>query len=337
LRTGLAPKKQKSLQLLRDAAPTLRILNVYGPTEVTYGATAYEFTSASNPEQDVSIGTPFPDYQIYIVNEAFEPVPIGVTGEILIGGVGVARGYLNRPELTKERFIRNPFSDNPGDRAYRTGDLARYLEDGNIDFLGRSDSQVKIRGHRIELREIELALEEHPDVVRCHARVYTLAADDVRIAIFITATATVTPSEDVCYRFLQSRLPEFMIPSAVVFLPMFPLLPSGKIDADELPSPIWGRPQSMSEDELPCGETEQKLAPIWEDVLQISRATRCATFFELGGHSLLAIRLIAQIQDALGVIIPIRTLFENPTLEALALFIDKSSASHDRDPKYTTL
>jgi len=329
LRTGLAPKKQRALQLLRDVAPDLRIVNAYGPTEVTYGATAFDFTSATHPEQDVSIGVPYPDYQVYIVNKALEPVPIGVTGEILIGGVGVARGYLNLPDLTEERFIPNPFGDGVGDRVYRTGDLATYQEDGTIDFLGRKDSQVKIRGHRIELREIELALEAHPGVLQCHTRVYTLAADDVRIGAFITTASSEAPSQDSCYRALRSRLPEFMIPASILVLPAFPLLPSGKIDPDKLPPPIWGQVPVLSEEELPRGTTEQRLAPIWEDVLQIPHATRHTSFFEMGGHSLLAIRLISRIQDAFGLRIPIRTLFENPTLETLAMFVDKSNTEHN--------
>jgi len=327
--TGLAPKKQSILQRLRDISPALRILNAYGPTEVTYGATAYEFDSTTDPERDVPIGKPFSDYQIYIVNDLLEPVPISVTGEILIGGVGVSRGYLNRPDLTAERFIPNPFATVVEDRVYRTGDLGQYLDDGTIKFLGRCDSQVKIRGHRIELREIELAIESHPLVAACHAAPCTLSEGDVRLVAYVTWIGDRLEDERALHQHLQHQLPSFMLPSAFVFMNKFPLLPTGKIDRQALPQPDWARAGTSDRSAPPDSETERRLATIWEDVLKLDRVGSTDSFFELGGHSLLAVRVIHRLEEALGVRIPIRILFDQPTIAELASFIDNASTEEE--------
>jgi len=319
--TGLAPKKQKLLQRLRDLSPQLRIVNAYGPTEVTYGATAYEFTTASDPEQDVPIGRPFPDYQVYIVNEALEPMPIGAIGELLIGGVGVSRGYLNRPELTRERFIPNPFGDGPEDPVYRTGDLVRCQEDGTIEFLGRNDSQVKIRGHRIELREIELAMERHPHVSSCHVGLFSLSAEDVRLAAYVVPEPEQAVDEPALHSFAESQLPGFMVPAAFTLLERFPLLPTGKIDKRSLPAPVWGR-FAAQEDYAPAEtELEALLVGIWQEVLRVDRVGIRDDFFALGGHSLLATRVLNRIEKACGIRIPIRELFERPTIAGIAAYL----------------
>ena len=327
--TGLAPKKQLILQRLRNISPALRILNAYGPTEVTYGATAYEFESATDPERDVPIGRPFPDYQIYIVNDMLEPVPIGVTGEILIGGIGVSRGYLNEPDLTEERFIPNPFSTGAVDRVFRTGDLGRYLDDGTIEFLGRGDRQVKIRGHRIELREIELAVESHPQVAACCATTCTLAEDDVRLAAYVVWTGDQPWDESALRQHLQQQLPSFMLPSVFVSMNDFPLLPTGKIDLRALPQPDWGCAGSVDRYVPPTSETEKRLAEIWEEGLKLDRVGSTDDFFDLGGHSLLAVRVINRIEEALNVRVPIRIQFERPTIAELALFIDNASTEEE--------
>jgi len=327
--TGLAPKKQRILQRLRDISPTLRILNAYGPTEVTYGATVYEFDFAADPERDVPIGRPFPDYQVYIVNEMLEPVPVGVAGEILIGGVGVSRGYLNRPNLTAERFIPNTFATAAEDRVFRTGDLGRYGDDGIIEFLGRNDRQVKIRGHRIELREIELMVETHPQVTACHASICTLAEDDVRLAAYVVWTGDRPGDESELRRHLQHQLPNYMIPSAFVFLDNLPLLPTGKIDQRALRQPEWGRTGSANQYLPPTCETEKRLVEIWEEVLKLDRVGIADSFFELGGHSLLAIRLINCIEEALHIRVPIRVLFDQPTIAEIASFIDNTATEEE--------
>jgi len=331
LRTGLEPKKQRVLQAIRDVAPELQILNAYGPTEVTYGATAYVFESATDPDRDVPIGRPFPDYQTYIVNEVFEPVPIGVPGELLIGGVGVARGYLGRPELTNERFVPNPFETDKSMRLYRSGDAASYLDDGNIEFLGRQDRQVKIRGHRIELREVELALESHPEVVRCHAVVRKLAQDDVRLVAYITQRAAEESSlEDIEDR-VRAFLPAYMVPSAIIVLDEFPLLPSGKIDPDALPTPTWRGPENQESSVAPRSETERMLATVWQEILQIDQVSVDEDFFSLGGHSLLATRMLNAIETACETRLTIRQLFNHPTIEALAVIIDQQARDAGKD------
>ena len=325
LDTGLAPKKESLLQRFRDLSPTLRIINSYGPTEVTYGATAHIFDVASDPDADVPIGKPFPNYQIYIVNEMLEPVPIGVTGEILIGGVGVSRGYLNRPDLTEERFIPNPFRPDLSPRLYRAGDLGRYREDGTIEFLGRTDSQVKIRGYRIELREIELAVESHPLVKSCHTGTSTLTEDDVRLVTYVVCTGNQRCDAPVLRQYLLKKLPKYMIPSAFVFLDNLPLLPTGKIDQRALPEPEWGHSGSADRTVPPASETENHLAAIWKDVLKIDRVGITDNFFELGGHSLLAVQLIAQIEKAFSVSLPLSVLFDYPTIAGLSQAVQQQN------------
>jgi len=327
--TGLTSMKQGLLQRFRDISSPLKIINVYGPTETTCAATAYEFESATDPDRDVPIGRPCPDYQIYIVNDMLEPVPVGVTGEILIGGVGVSRGYLNQPDLTEERFIPNTFATDAEDRVYRTGDLGRYLDDGTIEFLGRADRQVKVRGHRIELREIELTIESHPLVKSCHASASTLAEDDVRLVAYVVCTGDKQNIETTLRQYLQQRLPGYMLPAAFVFLEALPLLPSGKIDRRALPLPEWSRGASATQFVPPTTELERKLALIWREVLKINRIGITDTFFELGGHSLLAVRLINRIEGALNVRVPIRILFDRPTIAELALFIDNATTKSE--------
>jgi non-ribosomal peptide synthetase component F len=186
--TGVSPKEQRLLQRFRDFSPSLKIFNGYGPTETTVRVSAHEYKTATDLKKDVPIGKVLPSHQIYIVDQHLQPVPIGVRGEILIGGVGVSRGYLNRPDLTAERFIANPFSPELSRLLYRSGDIGRYCDDGTIEFLDRSDSQVKIRGHRIELREIELVVESHLDVATCHADTVRFAEDDVRLVAYVVCT-----------------------------------------------------------------------------------------------------------------------------------------------------
>jgi len=247
----------------------------------------------------------------------------------MIGGVGVSKGYLNQPQLTAGQFVPNPFRPDLSPRLYRTGDLGRYREDRTIEFLGRADTQVKIRGFRIELREIELAIEKHPLVKSCHASTSTLAEDDARLVAYVVCTGEQRCDAPALRQHLLQNLPEYMIPSAFMFLDHFPLLPSGKIAAQALPQPEWSRGSSVEQFVAPTSETERRLALIWKEVLKLDRVSITDNFLELGGHSLLAVRLINRIEEALNVHVPIRILFDQPTIAELASFIDNATTKQE--------
>ena len=316
--TGLAPKRQRTLQAFRNLSSSLRLLNAYGPTEVTYGATAFEFQAASEPDREVPIGRPFANYQVYIVDGELQPVPIGVAGELLIGGVGVARGYWNRPELTAEKFMPDPFSNLPGARLYRSGDLARYRPDGNIEFLGRLDNQVKIRGYRVEPGEIEAALEQHPGVERAVVTARESPAGDQRLVAYVIPTPAQDVSAAGLRSFLRDQLPGYLVPTAFRFLETLPLMVNGKIDWKALPAPDWtsaGRDEALV---APRDALEARLVRIWEKVLGVSPIGIRDSFFDLGGHSLLAVSLFAEMEKAFARRLPLATLFQAPTVEQLA-------------------
>ena len=245
------------------------------------------------------------------------PVPVGVDGELYIGGVGVARGYLNRPELTAERFVTDPFSDAPGARLYRTGDMARWRADGNLEYRGRNDHQVKIRGYRIELGEIESRLMRH-EAVR---EAVVLAREDEpgqkRLVAYYTSDAESAPSVESLRAHLQSQLPSYMVPAAYVWLEKWPLSPNGKLDRKALPSPE-GDAYGQRSYEAPEGEIETALAGIWQPLLKIDRVGRHDNFFELGGDSLLAIQLASRIQQTLEIELTVGILFQCPTISELA-------------------
>ena len=316
--TGLAPKKQYVLQAFRDLSDNLRILNAYGPTEVTYGATAFEFHTASEPNREVPIGKPFANYQVYVVDEKLQPVPIGVAGELLIGGVGLARGYLNQPELTAEKFIPDLFGNEPGARLYRSGDLVRYLPDGNIEFLGRVDSQVKIRGFRIEPGEIEASLARHEAVERAVVTVRESPAGDQRLAAYIVFKQAQHASAGELRSFLRDKLPDYMAPSAYSFLEALPLMVSGKVDMKALPEPDWnslGREESIL---APSNAMEAQLVQVWQKILGIAPIGIRDNFFDLGGHSMLAVSLFSEMEKVFGMHLSLATLFQAPTVEQLA-------------------
>ena len=216
----------------------MRIVNGYGPTETTVCATLFPFGAATEPDRRTPIGTGICGYEVYLVDGNLQPVPIGIPGELLIGGAGLARGYINHPELTAEHFMPHPFSHVPGARLYKTGDLARYLPDGNLEFLGRRDQQVKIRGYRIELEEIEAALRQHPAV----RETVVLAQEDVRrgdkrLVAYLVANQEPAPTPQALRTFLKQKLPAYMIPSAFVVLEALPRTPNGKLDRQALPTP----------------------------------------------------------------------------------------------------
>ncbi|MFL5540786.1 MAG: non-ribosomal peptide synthetase, partial [Longimicrobiaceae bacterium] len=290
------------------------LLNTYGPTETTVNATLGEV--ADDPATWRSIGRPVANTRAYLLDARGGPVPVGVAGELYIGGGQVARGYLGRPGLTAGRFVPDPFAREPGARLYRTGDLGRWLPEGSIEFLGRTDFQVKIRGFRIELGEIEARLAEHPEVRESVVLAREDARGEKRLVAYVVGGEAA--SAEALRAHLGAALPAYMVPSAFVRLDAFPLTPTGKLDRRALPAPEAPAARTY---EAPVGETEQALAEVWAKVLGVERIGRHDDFFELGGHSLLAIRLVHWIQRSLEVDVTLSDVFEKPVLSTLAQHI----------------
>ena len=290
------------------------VINMYGPTETTIWSTTYKL----NGGRRMSIGRPIANTQIYIVDRNMRPVPAGVTGELIIGGDGVVRGYHNQPELTAERFIKNPFSDDPAARLYRTGDLARAKPDGNIEFIGRIDHQVKIRGYRIELGEIEKRLSEHPAVSECVVIAREDNPGDKRLVAYVIPAGGEPPEPARLREHVGSKLPPYMVPSNLVFMESFPQTPNKKIDRKALPRPGQDVSPSSAGYEPPATEIEETLAELWKDALGIERAGRTDNFFDLGGHSLSAVQIAFNIGKTFEITFPLRTFMEEPVLSALA-------------------
>jgi amino acid adenylation domain-containing protein len=312
---GEAVDPQWVREILKNDPPE-RLLHVYGPTESTTFATWYLVQEVPEGATTVPIGRPIANTQVYILDRQLRPVPIGVPGELYIGGDGLARDYFHRPDLTAEKFLPHPFSGEPGGRLYKTGDLVRYLPEGSLEFLGRLDHQVKVRGFRIELGEIEACLGGHPGV----REVVVLAREDSpgekRLVAYVVGKEGLAPSVSELRGFLKERLPEYMVPSAFVGLPALPLTPNGKVDRKALPAPE-GR--GVAEGYVPpCTPTEELLAGIWAEVLRQERVGRHDNFFALGGHSLVATQVIAQLSQVFPVKLPIHTLFAGPTVAELA-------------------
>ncbi|MFP2933825.1 amino acid adenylation domain-containing protein, partial [Pyxidicoccus sp. 3LG] len=297
------------------------LVNAYGPTESTTFATCYSLSSVEQLGASVSIGTPIANTTVYLLDAHLRPVPVGVRGELYIGGDGLALGYLHRPELTTERFIPNPFSSVPGARLYRTGDVARWLPDGRIEFSGRADTQVKLRGFRIEPGEIEAALLLHPRVREAVVVVREDVPGDKRLVAYAVSQADQALDAMALREHLLARVPEYMVPSAFVTLEALPLSPNGKVDRKALPTPE--APASREDAYVaPSSPTEELLASLWAEVLHVARVGARDNFFELGGHSLLATQVISRIRDTFRVELPLRDLFEAPTVNALAARID---------------
>jgi amino acid adenylation domain-containing protein len=293
-----------------------RLANLYGPTEAAVDVTSWPCTG-EGPFFIVPIGRPIANTQIYILDAKLQPVPIGIPGELYIGGVQLARGYLSHPDLTAENFIPNPFEHEPGARLYRTGDQARYLSDGNIEFLGRVDHQVKIRGFRIELGEIESVLSQHPAVREAVVVAREDEAGDKRLTAYVVTGRSV-PSAGALRSFLKQKLPDYMVPSAFIFLASLPLTANGKIDRGALPDPAQDRAEFGSALAAPQTPIEKLLAKTWAEVLKLAKSGVHDNFFELGGHSLLATRLIYRLRDVFHVELLLRDLFERPTVAGLA-------------------
>jgi thioesterase domain-containing protein/acyl carrier protein len=300
-----------------QAGPPRRLVNVYGPTETTTFASWYPVERVPDGTTSIPIGRPITNTQLYVLERRGNPAPIGVPGELFIGGPGVARGYQGRPDLTAERFLPNPFSAEPGARLYKTGDLVRYLPHGAIEFLGRSDHQVKIRGHRIEPGEVEAALRQHPAVREALVLAREDEWGDRRLVAYVSPAAPeVTPGG--LRAFLRERLPAYMIPARFALLERLPLTMNGKVDRGKLPEPGAALGEERANFTTPQDPLEDLLAQIWEDTLAVRPIGVHDEFFDLGGHSLLAVRLIDAIERALGQRIPVTTLFEHRTVRQLA-------------------
>ncbi len=312
-------------QLLDQCA---ELWNVYGPTETTISCLHARIRKGDA----ITIGRPLPNILAYIVDSHGQPAPIGVPGELWIGGVGVARGYLNNEALTAERFIRNPFSSDPLDRLYRTGDLARWRPDGKIEFLGRSDSQVKIRGFRVELGEIEAQLRAQPELRDAAATTRVSAHGDTQLVAYLIAKTPEKLDIAVLRSRLAETLPDYMLPNAYVWLDQLPMTPSGKVDRKSLPEPEISHGLSQKESH-PISLIELELIGIWRHFFQRADIGRHDNFFALGGHSLLATRLAAEIDKLLGCKLPIAALFQSPTIESLAARL----SNEDWVPKWSSL
>jgi tyrocidine synthetase-3 len=306
----------KLIKLVRKAFPNLVIINGYGPTENTTFSLTYQIDVAEN---NIPIGRPINNSFVYILNNEFQLQPYGSIGELYVGGLGVARGYLNRPELTKEKFITNPYK--PSERWYRTGDLGRWREDGNLEYLGRIDDQVKIRGYRIELGEIEHSISSHPKSSQAVVIARTLTSNSTDKELIAYTTGEATAEELKAY--LKEMLPQYMVPSYYVKLDSIPLTSNGKVDRKALPDPE-GTGLATGAYVPPGTETEKQLVKIWSEVLGVQESTISisADFFALGGNSLLAVRLITRIYSLLKISLLISDLFLNSELDHLGKMID---------------
>ena len=313
-----------------------RILNHYGPTETTVGVLthlvhdkSFAYTSATLP-----LGHPLANARVYILDQRRRVVPIGIAGELHVGGHGLTRGYWKRPELTAEKFIPDPFSGEPGARLYSTGDLARYLPNGEIEFLGRLDHQVKIRGYRIELGEIETVLSKHP-AVREAVVVREDNAGETRLVAYVVRQPPRSIGVSELRAHLRERLPEYMTPAAFVELKALPLSANGKIDRQSLPAPELVNTTRAREFIAPRTEAEQTLVKIWSELLKVEQVSIDDNFFELGGHSLLATQLISRVREEFKLELPLSSLFEYPTVSALAVDITRIQDAQGEIPLRT--
>ncbi|AGC43404.1 non-ribosomal peptide synthetase [Myxococcus stipitatus DSM 14675] len=304
-----------TVELWRRQAPRVRLVNEYGPTETVVGCSIHDVSATGLVDGVVPIGRPIANTEMYVLDAQLQPVPVGVVGELYIGGVGVARGYLGRADLTAERFVPDPFSGRTGARMYRPGDLARFLPDGAMEFLGRRDGQVKLRGHRIELGEIEATLRQHPSIGDAVVLVREDVPGDQRLAAYVVPHAGMAADAGDVRAFLQQRLPGYMVPASFTSMETLPLTPNGKVDRKALAAPMSAASGAAL---APRSGTEELVASIWASVLRTERFGLHDAFFDLGGHSLLATQVVSRVREAFGLELPIATLFEAPTVAGLS-------------------
>jgi amino acid adenylation domain-containing protein/FkbH-like protein len=336
---GDTANPRRVAEVLKQGRPA-RLLNVYGPTECTTFATWHEVHEVLDPDLTVPIGRPIANTEAFVLDQNLQPVPIGVPGELYLGGDGLAREYLNRPEFTATKFILHPFAnpavqsanEKPHEpaleraRLYRTGDMVRYRADGQLEFLGRTDLQVKLRGFRVELREIETALARHSGVADCAVTLDCSEAAEKRLVAYVVSNATPTNADELRL-FLRAKLPDFMLPAAFVFVPALPLNANGKIDRAALPALVPDHPGSERQFIAPRDVVETRLGLIWQELLNTKPIGALDNFFDLGGHSLMAIRLLARVEKEMGKSLPVATLFQAPTLGEFAHAIKTAEAA----------
>ena len=340
VRSGSVPTSVQTVNLAGEALPdalveqiyatTLvrRVVNLYGPTETSYST----FTAVPRGHH-VTIGKPIANSQCYVLDKLLNPTPIGVPGDLYITGDNEARGYYGHPELTRERFVPNSFSQLDGARMYRTGDICRWLPGGNLEYLGRSDFQVKLRGYRIELSEIEAALHKHPDVGQSIAVVREDQPGQQRLVGYVVLREGSQVASTALQDHVRQSLPEFMVPSSVVILDAFPLTPNGKADRRALPAPDSS--QIVAGEKLaPRDDLEMILVRIWEKILGVPNIGVDDNYFDLGGHSVLAVRLLADVEKVVGRKIPLTSLFRGSTVASLAKLL-KEGAESETDPLVT--
>uniref|UniRef100_A0A2P1CZF5 AptA n=2 Tax=unclassified Phormidium TaxID=2609805 RepID=A0A2P1CZF5_9CYAN len=320
----------KSVKTVLQNGPPQRLINGYGPTESTTFSCWYLVLSVAEGMTNLPIGRPISNTQIYILNSKLQPVPIGVPGELYIGGDGLARGYLNARELTAERFITNPISNSKlktqNSKLYKTGDLARFLPDGNIEFLGRVDNQVKIRGFRIELGEIEARLSQHPDVQQAVVIAREDIPGDKQLVAYIVPNQKLEALNPSIKSFLEEKLPNYMVPAVFVMLDSLPLTPNGKVDRQNLPAPNSATPNPETF-VAPSNPTEQKLALIWTQLLRLEQIGVNDNFFHLGGHSLIVTQMLSRLREVFHVELHFQQIFQNPTISSLAQLIAQKQNS----------
>jgi amino acid adenylation domain-containing protein len=302
--------------------------NLYGPTETAIWSSCYRVPHSGAP---ILIGRPIANTRIYVLDKSGRPVPTGVPGEIVIGGAGVARGYLGRDDLTAERFVADPFWNEHGGRMYRTGDVGRYLVDGQIEFRQRADNQVKVRGFRVELAEVELALASHPQLKQVVARVVEVRSGDARLVAYLVPSAAVAPTPAELREHLRASVPQYMIPHHFVALEQFPMTPNGKVDRARLPG-LHAADLLADRHVEPSTPSERLVAQVFREVLAIDRVSAEAGFFDLGGHSVIAARAVAQLRKRAHAGFTLRMLFEAPSVAALAQAIDALPQQRREEP-----
>ncbi len=310
--------------------PGVKLCNEYGPTEATVWSTVHEGRDQESTAT-VPIGRPIANTQVYLLDGRLEPVPVGVPGELYIGGMGVSRGYWNRPDLTAAAFIPDPYGQEPGARLYRTGDVARYDSDGLLEFMGRVDHQVKIRGHRIEMEEIEAALCEQEVVQNAVVTIREGGGEDKRLVGYVIPRVGSQPTSATLRDSLSARLPDYMIPATFVLLDRFPLTPNGKVDRRALPDIDQVPAMADAAHSSPVSPTEEQIIRIWKEVLATDQLIVTDNFFDLGGHSLLAIQVVSRLNEVFGKDLSVATLFESPTVAQLAMLVDSQSTSEQQD------
>jgi amino acid adenylation domain-containing protein len=312
-----------------------KLVNNYGPTECTVVATSCEVQPAPNQNQRPPIGSPITNTRVYVLDDGLKPVAMGTQGELYIGGAGVARGYRNRPDLTAIGFIADPFAKD-GSRMYKTGDLARLGPDGQIAFLGRIDDQIKIRGYRIELDEISAALNRHQRISQSAVVARRFSGEEQRLVGYIVPSGDEELTRSELHEFLQSCLPEYMIPSVFVRIDTLPLTANGKVDKERLPEPGVANTVRDGAFETPHSIVEQRVATLLSELLEIKHVGLRDNFFHLGGHSLLGAQVIARVRDLFEVDLPLRTLFDNPTVAGISVEIERlilAKLEHDENQR----